>query len=1396
MLKRALILAGTTLFGIAVLLSLMWLMSTPTLVVRADPDCEMVIADIQTNTTWTNDCYQVMTNTVTIHPNVALTIAPPISGTRVAFRDGAQLQVLGTLHARGAASRPITFTSINTFTPALCDWLGIIVEDDSGGDLIQYAVIEHACTGIKINDEDDVSILSNTFRYNGGGGSRDGAIGGDTDSSVIRNNRISSCTNGIVLGEAFSNEIVSNTIHHIDDYGLLLVKVDASPGGSFNTIRENEIYACGRDGLRLEYGYSNEVFGNAIHGVFSSAIPGSAIYLSEQNRASVQHNHVYGNGGGNGYQAAVYVTGANNTTNDYPDISFNVIYDEYDDAVEYANTNDSLAPSMGLNALCSIPAFELRNDDDVTINAPHNWWGTSVPISGEHYSGPVNITPWITLSLDGAADGVVTVRLRDQDGHTVPPRIERPTSLPAPNARRVEVSSNWGTISPTAVVVDDGGVATATLVPDASPAPRPVVLTATGFCGYVFTSELALPNLVITKTTPVTQIVAGEVLTYRISYANTGSAAVRDVRITDTLPSGASWHSDTAEVAGWTRLITTPKVVWYRPSLPAGTRGGFTLSLSPTICGWSLTNTVEIGTADIESSLDDNVSITGPIPVVCKGVDLVVIKDDDVGPTTSLNTFLVSEKQFAIDRMLQMTQERAPLAPTQHREFVYEGELITYTIAVVNVGISTATGVVLTETLPEYTNYVGIGWNQVDSRTFTQTVGELLPGDGRVYYFVVRVHDMLPAGVNNLVNHVCGWSEERDVYPDDNCNYEDTPVRPRSLRVWKSADVCIAPGDVFNYRITYQNTTTDTIFSNVLLTDTLDTYVNHVNGGEWNCSGEVCRRVIPTIPPSTTRAVLLPVQLSATFPYWVRTVITNVVEISGGNRFVLNTPVDISPDLSVVKNDNVGPLPQVQQLRWTSIGQRFFDLGLTGPRQVEQQREFVRPGELITYTILYLNGGVSPATGVVLTETLPQYTSYFGGGWTHTGGRQYVLQVGDVPPHQGDEVHFVVRVDDPFQIGIDRVINRVDIGSETPECDKSNNWSADDTPVRTDMNLYIANLNSGTLDVFNTTNFDYVTSIPAGPNPFGMATSGNLLFVANFEDDTYLSTLTSIDMVSQAKMGTVTAGRHPIHVAAYGEYIYVANHSGGEGITVVNTSREVVARVRPGQTGTYDFGFFGMTVDDRRGLIYATKRDFGGLGIWALTPPENGLVFTQVVDTGDHKPSSIVYNSNTDEVYVTFGLIDELWVFHPDDWELLERIHTRQQDPVDPGYGGHGLAALGRCIFVSNYRDQSVTAVINGICVESLEGNPTILPSGPHLVYLPLVGKRFARMPRVQTIGLGGSPKGMTAAGNLLFVTLPLEGQVVVINTETMQIVRRLTVLGEYPHTGILAGGNYINPAP
>jgi uncharacterized repeat protein (TIGR01451 family) len=1590
MFKRFFVLVGTAALGLVALAGLMGLLSPPSLVVHADPlqvpsavppnaslyrpanqvaaqDCVTITSDIVISDTWTASCYRVVTSTVTIQPGATLTISPPVTGTRVEFQNGAQLQIFGNLQALGTASRPITFTSADAASPGRGDWLGIILEDDSGGDFIQYSVIEYARTGVKINDEDNVSILSNTFRYNGGSESTNGAIGGDTDYSHIANNRIYSCTNGIAIGEAGYNTIVSNTIYSIDRYGIILLQGGVG-GGSDNDIADNVIFACASGGMRLEDGFDNRVYSNVIY-----LNPGGGIYLDDQSVVSVRYNHVYSNGGGSGYRAAILIT----DTAFLSDVVYNVVYDEHAEAIEYDASNVGASPWMAFNALCSIPSFELQNGDSATVSAPHNWWSTNNPT--DSVSGLVDFAPWINLSLEGTTAGMVTVSLRDQDGHTVPPPSGQPTSPPAPNARRIVLSTNWGTISPTAAVVNDQGLYTATLIPGGTPAPDTIVLTATDFCGYYVTATLALPNLAITKTTAITQVPAGGVLTYLISYANTSTAAATDVRITDTLPAGMAWAGDTAVANGWTRLATVPPT-WFTPTLPAGARGSFVLSVTvvPTACGLSLTNWVTIGTPLLETTLADNAAHAPTVTAVCASlaiakvadppqgppgrpvnftvvytndgdtavanavvtdwlpantrylsdtsglacpacivgapgpltwtipslppsstyrftltlsyastacpatltntiaisatvpdlepadnvytatyhvacdVDLVVVKDDDVGPTspTALTLLAGSGAGFPacqsgagfpacqsgagfpacqsgagfpacqsgagfpacqsgagfpacqVDRVFRTALEQALLAPAQHREFVCEGDLVTYTIAIVNVGTYTATHVVLTETLPEYSDYVGIGWTQVNSRTFTQTVGSLTPGDGRIYYFVVRVHDPLPAGVNNLVNHVCGRGDEPDVNPEDNCHYEDTPVRRCwLLRVEKSAEACISPGDEFTYQITYRNTTTDTTFHNVRLTDTLPIHVSYAGGPGWSCVGQVCNRAVISIPPEISGTLLLPVRLSATFPYTLQTSITNVVEIQAGNRFVLVTPVDTGPDLSVVKNDNVGPLPLSQQARLEAMSGRLSTLRPFSLLQPTQHREFVRPGERITYTILYLNDGFGPATGVVLTETLPQYTHYVGGGWTQRPGRQYTLDGGDLAPGQGGQVQFIVQVDDPFPPGVDRVVNRVDIGGETAECNQSNDWSADDTPVHTNVKLYVANRHSGAIDVFNTTNFDHITTIPVGVNPYGMATYGDLLFVADFAEAGTTGRLYVVNTLSDTVIASTQVGAHPVHVAVYDGYVYIAGHSSPPPITIVNAGSpwNVVTELYLDRYLTYEFGFFGVTTDETRGRIYFTKPDFGSVGIWQLTPTGTtwlaDLVYAPV-DFWTEKPRSILYDFTTDRVYAAVGLIDELWVLDPDSWELLERIPTGHQDPTDPGYGAHGLAALGQCVFVSNYLDRSVTAVVNGSCVESTGPVPATPPAGPYRIYLPIVGRNFTPGQGTVTIPVSGRPEGMTGMGNLLFVTLSSVDRVAVINTETLTVVDEISVPGDHPHTVILAGGNTLSPAP
>ena len=355
MLKRILIVTGAVVLSLSLVSGLLVLASSAVVAVRASPalqaGCIPVTTDITTTQTWTGACYHVMTSTVAIQAGAILTISPSVAstGTLILFDPGARLYVYGSLQALGVPGRSITFTSVAS--QARCAWqgIGIDISSPDGTNRIQDSTIEYACIGISIGGARYIQILSNTIRYNGDGGSKDGGIGGITDWANIANNSIYSNSNGIVLNKSFYNTIYSNTVHDIDFYGILFVQEAATPGGGGNWITHNDIHDVISGGVRLEEGTFNQVLSNSIYLNRSGAV-----YLSGQTSTYVQYNHVFSNGGGSGYPAAVYVTGTGDLA--VNEISYNVIHDRGQDAIEHTAGNTNPFTVMRNNALCSVSA--------------------------------------------------------------------------------------------------------------------------------------------------------------------------------------------------------------------------------------------------------------------------------------------------------------------------------------------------------------------------------------------------------------------------------------------------------------------------------------------------------------------------------------------------------------------------------------------------------------------------------------------------------------------------------------------------------------------------------------------------------------------------------------------------------------------------------------------------------------------------------------------------------------------------------------------------------------------------------------------------------------------------------------------------------------------------------
>ncbi|MFQ5613080.1 MAG: right-handed parallel beta-helix repeat-containing protein [Anaerolineae bacterium] len=528
-------------------------------------------------------------------------------------------------------------------------------------------------------------------------------------------------------------------------------------------------------------------------------------------------------------------------------------------------------------------------------------------------------------------------------------------------------------------------------------------------------------SLAITKTAQVAQTTPDRDVTYLIEYANNSSQSIDNVIITDTLPLSASYVSDTS---GLPTVAGSSVVSWTVGSLGPNQTGVFSLTLHtdplPVCAGFNLTNTVEIGSGFVAASSAD----TSVVGVVC-GVDLVVTKNDDIGSGGS------------------------DISPA-----VQAGTVYTYTISVVNLGTDTANNVVISETIPVSTSLVGpAGWNLVSGRNYTYSVGSLAPAAGTVVYLQLRADFNLPLITTTVTNEVCASSTEPDAIPGDNCDSVGTDLigldTQLSLSKSDGGLVCAVPGQLVDYSIVVTNTGSDPAFG-LLLTELLPANTSFQGpANTWTLAGAgVYTHSLGTLNSGGVSNTGFWVQVLST----TVSAITNVVTLEpAGLSFTLTTPISsTAPNLYVIKNDNIelintataatiarlekqlGPLPWLKAVK-----------GGAGA-----QATSVAPGDTISYTVAYGNAGNSSVAGVVITETLPDNTTFLGPlYWTPVNSNTYVFTVSNLAPGSGGLLDFRVRVNDPFPAGTAGVTNTVRIGNGVLECSVGDNVSVEFTPV-------------------------------------------------------------------------------------------------------------------------------------------------------------------------------------------------------------------------------------------------------------------------------------------------------------------------------------------------------------
>lgn len=212
----------------------------------------------------------------------------------------------------------------------------------------------------------------------------------------------------------------------------------------------------------------------------------------------------------------------------------------------------------------------------------------------------------------------------------------------------------------------------------------------------------AQPDLTIQKRDNQLQVLAGDLLTYTITYSNTGNQAAAGVQITDTLQAGLVY---VAASAGGVYDAGAGTITWDIGALPVNELRTLTV------------------TARVAADAQSGAVVANRVMVTDDGANGV-----DENPAGNRDT----DSNVVIAPYIKL--EKRATGP------VYVGQPVTYTIEGNNSRYATAYGVIVTDTLPANTTLVpgSITGGGIESGgVITWHVGDATPGQSGVLSFAV-----------------------------------------------------------------------------------------------------------------------------------------------------------------------------------------------------------------------------------------------------------------------------------------------------------------------------------------------------------------------------------------------------------------------------------------------------------------------------------------------------------------------------------------------------------------------------------------------------------------------------------------------------------------------------------
>jgi uncharacterized repeat protein (TIGR01451 family) len=327
---------------------------------------------------------------------------------------------------------------------------------------------------------------------------------------------------------------------------------------------------------------------------------------------------------------------------------------------------------------------------------------------------------------------------------------------------------------------------------------------------------LQTANLTISKQYLGPLAEPGKDIAFAVNYNNLGPDPATTTIITDLLPAGTIYISDTSGLSMISTTLGTQQLLTYTVgTLPSGNGGLFDIYirvLPTTSIGSFITNSTGIQAAESDPDTTNNTSAVG---ILVLGGEMVVTKD----------------------------------APP----YALPGAPLTYTIRYTNTGNETAANVVVTDLLPISVTFGSAipAPSASSGNLYTWTIGSMGSTTTGTIQLIVTPFPTLTFG--SALTNVVGITTTTAENSTANNLFTTTTLITGTvdLQVSKSdGGLSVNAGDLITYTIYFTNNGTGSAY-NVVLTETVPANSTYASGPVWTfVGGNVYTYSIPVIPPT------------------------------------------------------------------------------------------------------------------------------------------------------------------------------------------------------------------------------------------------------------------------------------------------------------------------------------------------------------------------------------------------------------------------------------------------------------------------------------------------------------------------------------------------------------------